>query len=409
MSAITITEFSNSKPVSAFIKTKRVQSIDLLRGAVMVIMALDHVRDYFHSRAFLYSPTDLTQTTVPIFFTRFVTHYCAPVFVFLAGISAFLYGAGRSRKELSFFLFTRGIWLLIAEVTIVTLAWTFNPTWHFIFLQIIFDFGISMIVLSGLVYLDRRLILLAGILLIAGHNLLDTIHVPGNGIAAFVWATLHEARYFTYGYFTVRVHFPVLPWIGILAIGYSLGGLYASGYDATKRKKTLLSVGVGAVALFIFLRSFNLYGDPAPWATQKNAFFSLLSFLNVSKYPPSLFYVLVTLGPALIFLALTESLRNSFTEKIQVFGRVPMFYYLIHLYLIHLLAVIAAVISGHKWTDMVLRNRVNATPELKGYGYNLVTVYIIWTAVILMLYPFCKWFGRYKSTYQSRYWWLSYL
>jgi len=409
MSAITITNPTNVNPASATVKTKRFESIDLLRGAVMIIMALDHVRDYFHSSAFLYSPTDLTRTSVPIFFTRFVTHYCAPVFVFLAGISAFLYGARRSKAALSFFLFTRGIWLLVAEVTIITLAWTFNPSWHFIFLQIIFDFGISMIVLSGLVYLDKRLILLVGILLIAGHNLLDTIHVPGNGAVSFLWAALHEARYFTCGYFTIRVHFPLLPWIGIMAIGYYLGHLYATGYDEAKRKKILLFLGVGAIVLFILLRSINLYGDPAHWSAQKNAVFSLLSFLNVSKYPPSLLYVLVTLGPALIFLALTENLRNSFTEKIQVFGRVPMFYYIVHLYLIHLTAVIAAAISGHNWMDMILRNRVNATPELKGYGFNLVTVYIIWIAVILILYPFCKWFGRYKSTHQSRYWWLSYL
>jgi uncharacterized membrane protein len=375
----------------------------------MIIMALDHVRDYFHGSAFLFSPTDLTQTSAPIFFTRFITHYCAPVFVFLAGISAFLYGARRTKEELSFFLFSRGIWLLIAEVTIITLAWTFNPAFHFIFLQIIFDFGVSMILLSGLVYLNRRLILLIGILLIAGHNLLDTIHVPGNGLFSFLWAALHEARYFSYGYFTIRVHFPLLPWVGIMAIGYYLGSLYAPDYDAAKRKKTFLFLGVGAVLLFILLRSVNLYGDPAHWSVQKNAIFSLLSFLNVSKYPPSLLYILVTLGPALIFLALTENLRNSFTEKIQVFGRVPMFYYIVHLYLIHLLAVIAAVITGHKWTDMILRNRVNATPELKGYGFNLVTVYIIWIAIIFILYPLCKWFGRYKSRHQSRYWWLSYL
>src|SRR5258708_746207 len=356
MSAIIIVRPTGIQPVSATHKTKRFESIDLLRGAVMIIMALDHVRDYFNSSAFLFSPTDLTRTSVPLFFTRFITHYCAPVFVFLAGISAFLYGARRSRRELSFFLFSRWLWLLISEVTFITLAWTFNPSWHFIFLQIIFDFGISMIVLSGLVYLDKRLILLVGILLIAGHNLLDTIHVPGNGVSSFLWAALHEARYFTYGYFTIRVHFPLLPWIGILTIGYYLGSLYASGYDAARRKKTLLFLGAGAIALFILLRSGNLYDDPAHSSPQKNAIFSLLSFLNVSKYPPSLLYILVTLGPALIFLALTEDLRNSFTEKIQVFGRVPMFYYILHLYLIHLAAVIAAAISGHNWMDMILRN-----------------------------------------------------
>lgn len=409
MSTTTIAKRSVTKDVTTDIKVRRIESIDLLRGAVMIVMALDHVRDYFHNSAFLYNPTDLTQTNVAVFFTRFITHYCAPVFVFLAGTSAFLYGTRRSKRELSFFLLTRGIWLLLAEVTIITLAWTFNPAWHFIFLQIIFDFGISMIVLSGLVYLDKRLVLLVGLLLIAGHNLLDSIHVSGNGFPAFLWAALHEARYFTYGYFTIRVHFPLLPWIGIMAIGYYLGSLYAPGSDAARRKRTLLFLGCGALAIFFLLRLTNLYGDPAPWSIQKNAIFSLLSFFNVSKYPPSLLYILVTLGPALIFLALTENWRSPLAKKIQVFGRVPMFYYLVHLYLIHLAALIAAVASGHPWTDMILRNRVNATPELKGYGFNLVTVYIIWIVLIVLLYPLCKWFGRYKSANQSRYWWLSYL
>jgi len=333
----------------------------------MIIMALDHVRGYFNNSAFLFIPTDLTRTSAPLFFTRFITHYCAPTFVFLAGISAFLYGTRRTKKELSFFLFTRGLWLLVAEVTVITLAWTFNPAWHFINLQIIFVFGISMIVLSGLVYLNERVILTVGILLIAGHNLLDSIHIPGNGVSSFLWAALHEARYFTYGYLLIKIQFPVLPWIGILAIGYYLGGLYASGYDPARRKKTLLFLGGGAIALFILLRTTNLYGDPVHWSPQKDSIFSLLSFLNVTKYPPSLLYILVTLGPALIFLALTEGLRSSFTEKIEVFGRVPMFYYILHLYLIHLLAVIAAAVSGHKWMDMILTNRVNATPELIGY------------------------------------------
>jgi len=409
MLTIPIAESPSAKLSAAAAKANRFQSIDLLRGIVMIIMALDHVRDYFHRDAFLYNPTDLSQTTVAVFFTRFVTHYCAPVFMFLAGISAFLYGKRKSRRELSFFLFTRGLWLVIAEISIITLAWTFNPTWHFIFLQIIFDFGISMITLSVLVYLDGRFILFFGILLIACHNLLDGLHVAGNGLDAFLWAILHEAKYFTFGYFTVRVHFPSLPWIGIMTVGYYLGRLYAPGYDAVKRKKTLIILGIGSFTLFILLRSFNLYGDPTPWTAQKNQVFTFLSFINVTKYPPSLFYTLITLGPALIFLALTENLGNWFTRKVQIYGKVPMFYYIAHLYLIHALALIAAVISGHRWTDMILRNRVNATPELKGYGFNLLTVYIIWIAITILLYPLCKWFGTYKSKNLPRSRWLSYI
>src|SRR5882724_10632310 len=261
MSAITITNPTNVNPASATVKTKRFESIDLLRGAVMIIMALDHVRDYFHSSAFLYSPTDLTQTSAPIFFTRFITHYCAPVFVFLAGISAYLYGAKRSRKELSFFLLTRGIVLVIAEVLIVTLGWTFNPSYPVIILQVIWAIGISMIVLSALVYLDKRLILLTGLLLVFAHDLLDTVHVPGTGASSVLWSLLHDRSIFRSGHFTFLIGYPVIPWIGILVMGYCFGNFYAPGYDAEKRKKALLSLGLGAIALFILLRAGNFYGE----------------------------------------------------------------------------------------------------------------------------------------------------
>ncbi|MEP6950016.1 MAG: heparan-alpha-glucosaminide N-acetyltransferase domain-containing protein [Ginsengibacter sp.] len=389
---------------------KRIQSIDLLRGIVMIIMALDHVRDYFHRDAFLYSPTDLTHTSASIFFTRWITHYCAPVFVFLAGISAYLYGTKKTRRELAYYLFTRGIWLVFAELFIISLAWSFNPHYRLLNLQVIWAIGISMIVLSGMIYMNRRFILLTAVLLIAGHNLLDTVHVQGTGAAPFLWSLLHEPGDFIFEQVTIIVRFQVMPWIGIIALGYYFGSLYDSRYNAGKRRKTLLSVGLTALALFFFLRSFNIYGDASHWAIQKNNVFSLLSLLNVTKYPPSLLYILVTFGPALIFLALAEKPLNAFTEKIAVFGRVPFFYYVIHLYAIHLLATIAAQISGYKWTSMTsLTDRVNRVPELKGYGFNLLVVYMVWIGLVLLLYPCCKWFDRYKRSHQSIHWWLSYL
>jgi len=286
------------------IKSKRIESIDVLRGLVMIIMAIDHTRDFFHSDAFRYSPTDLSQTSVVLFFTRWITHFCAPVFVFLAGISAYLYGSRRSKKELAFFLFTRGVWLVLAELFIVGLEQTFNPHYHYFNLQVIWATGLSMIALSAIIYLDRRLILMLGVLLIAAHNLLDTVHVPGTGLPSFLWSLLHEPGYYTFDGFSFNVRYPVLPWIGIMATGYCFGSLFASGYDPEKRRITLLSVGFGAVALFILLRLVNLYGDAAHWSLQKNGVYTFLSFLNVTKYPPSLLYVLMTLGPALIFLAL---------------------------------------------------------------------------------------------------------
>lgn len=391
------------------LKRDRIESIDLLRGIVMIIMALDHVRDYFHHDAFLYSPTDINKTNVFLFFTRFVTHYCAPVFVFLAGISAYLYGSKRSKRELSFYLLTRGLWLVLVELFIVTLAWTFNPSYPVFNLQVIWAIGISMIVLSAIIYLKRIYILLTGIVLIAAHNLLDTVHVPGNGLATFLWSLLHEPADFVVGRFAIFVRYPVLPWIGIMALGYFFGGLYNAEYDTVKRKKTLLYTGFAAIAFFILLRYFNFYGDAAPFSVQRNTVFSILSFLNVTKYPPSLLYTLITLGPAIIFLSLAEKPLNTITKKIVVFGRVPFFYYVIHLYLIHLLAIIGAVISGYNWSAMILSDRVNRVPALKSYGFNLLTVYFIWIGLIVFLYPCCKWFDRYKRDHQSMQRWLSYL
>jgi uncharacterized membrane protein len=394
---------------SAAIRTKRVESIDLLRGVVMIIMALDHVRDYFHNSAFVYSPTDMEHTNVVLFFTRWITHFCAPVFVFLAGTSAYLYGKKKSRKELSLFLFTRGLWLVLVELFILALIRTFNPSFHFFNLQVIWAIGISMIVLSAIIYMSSQVILLTGVLIVGAHNLLDNVHVPGSGVPSFLWALLHEPHYFTFGRFVFHVHYPVLPWIGIMMLGYCFGRFYTSGYDQEKRKKIFLPLGLGAVILFIILRSANFYGDASHWSEQKNSIFSFLSFLNVTKYPPSLLYTLITLGPAIIFLAFAEKPLNKWTEKITIYGRVPMFYYLAHLFLIHLFAVIGAVISGYKWSDMVLTTMVNSSPQLKGYGFNLFTVYIVWIGLVLILYPFCKWFDRYKRSHQHSYRWLSYL
>jgi uncharacterized membrane protein len=398
------------KPVPTVTKARRIESIDLLRGVVMIIMAIDHVRDYFHYDAFLYNPGDLTQTNAPLFFTRFITHYCAPVFVFLAGMSAFLSGTKKTKKELSFFLFTRGIWLVLIELFIVSLFRTFNPLYIFTNLQVIWAIGVSMMVLSGLIYLNKRIILAIGLLLIFGHNLLDTVHVPGKGVGAFLWALLHDPIRFNYGNFLVWARYPLLPWIGIMATGYCLGTVYTQAYNPQERRKILLYLGLGSIALFILLRSGNFYGDAAHWSVQKDTLFSILSFLNVSKYPPSLLYTLITLGPALVFLALSERPLNALASKIVVFGRVPMFYYLAHILAIHILAVIAAIFfSNTPWMNIaVLNDGVNSTPALKGFGYNLAVVYLVWAGLILLLYPFCKRFDDYKRANVLQKPWLSY-
>jgi uncharacterized membrane protein len=400
---------TNSLSAPESIRSKRIESIDLLRGIVMIIMALDHVRDYFHYDAFLYSPTDLNKASIFLFFSRFITHYCAPVFVFLAGISAYIYGSKRSKRELSFYLLTRGLWLVFAEFFIITLGWTFNPSYPIFNLQVIWAIGISMILLAAIIYIKRLYILLTAVLLIAAHNLLDSTHVQGTGIANFLWSILHEPADFAVGRFTIFIRYPVLPWIGILMTGYYFGGLYNSEYDAERRRKILLYTGVGTIAVFIILRSFNFYGDSAQWSIQKNTVFSILSILNVTKYPPSFLYTLITLGPAMIFLSLAEKPLNTVTEKVAVFGRVPFFYYVIHLYLVHLFAIIGAIISGYHWSLMILSNRVNRVAELKGYGFNLAIVYLIWVILILVLYQCCKRFDRYKRAHQSAKSWLTYL
>jgi uncharacterized membrane protein len=387
----------------------------------MIIMALDHVRDYFSSDAFRFDPTDMTKTNAVLFFTRWITHFCAPVFVFLAGISAYLYGNRAGKRELSFFLFTRGVWLVLLELFVVTLGWTFNPAYPVHNLQVIWAMGFSMIALSGIILLDRRLILLTGLILIAGHNLLDHVHAPGNGPLSFFWSFLHEPGNFRYGYSLYMIRYPVLPWIGVITIGYFFGSLYAPEFNPEMRKVTLLSIGFGAISLFLILRSANIYGDASYWSVQRNAVLTFCSFLNVTKYPPSFLYILMTLGPAMIFLVFAERWQprimhpapfkplKNLREGIAVFGRVPMFYYLAHIFLIHGLAVGAAVLQGYKASDMILSARIGQSSVLKGYGFGIPVVYLVWVGVVLSLYPLCQYYDRYKRAHLRRQWWLSYL
>jgi uncharacterized membrane protein len=384
--------------------SKRIQSIDLLRGAVIIIMALDHVRDFFHDAAYVFDPTDLSQTNGFIFITRWITHFCAPVFTFLAGTSAYLNGVKKTKRQLSGFLFTRGLWLVIAEIFIITFGWLFNPAYPVFILQVIWALGVSMMVLSALVWLPERVILIAGILIIFGHNLMDAAGPDQSTL----FNMLHRQAPWDAGPIDFFIGYPVLPWIGIMLTGYSLGKLYLPSYDAAKRKQWLVRLGLTATALFVIIRFINVYGDPSPWSVQPTPFFTFLSFLKTTKYPPSLLYTLMTLGPALLFLAFTEKPLNSFTQKLVVLGRVPMFFYIIHIYFIHLLAVAAIVISGHPWQDMVLHTWVTSNEQLKGYGYPLWVVYVLWMLVMICLYPLCKNYDAYKKAHREKRW-LSYI
>jgi len=388
---------------------KRITSIDLLRGLVMIIMALDHVRDYFHADAFMFNPLDLEKTNGALFFTRWITHFCAPVFMFLAGTSAFFVGQKKSKKKLSFFLLKRGIWLILLELTIINFGWNFDIAFNNIYFIVIWALGISMIVLAGLIYLPNKLILLIGATIVAGHNFLDNIHVAGNNVKAFGWALLHNQNFFSWQGKNVLVGYPIVPWIAVMALGYCFGTLYTSTYSSEKRKKILLMIGGSAVALFILLRFTNLYGDPFPWSHQQSPFYSFLSFINVNKYPPSLLYILMTLGPAILFLAFTENINNTASKAVSIYGRVPMFYYVIHIFLIHLITMAAAgLFTDFSWKVWILKQPLWFTEDLKGYGFSLGIVYLVWAVVVIGLYPLCKWYDKYKSAHKEK-WWLSYL
>jgi uncharacterized membrane protein len=392
------------------VKTKRIESIDLLRGIAIIVMALDHVRDYFHADYFLYDPTDMSRTNAALFFTRWITHFCAPAFVFLAGTSAFLVGERKTKKELSAFLFKRGLWLILLEFVIINFAWSFNPTYPFFRLQVIWVLGFCMVIMSAVVHLPLKVILILGLLLLFGHNLFDNVHATGNSLNDFLWALLHERKRFTIAGHFVNTGYPVVPWLSIMALGYCFGTLYKKGMDASLRKKYLLSIGIMAILLFLLLRGINKYGDIAPWSVQKSFILTICSFLNVTKYPPSLMYSLMTLGPSIILLALLEKPLKSFGNMVIRIGRVPLFFYILHLYLIHLLALFAVVLSGRPWTDMISITNLNSkdSPWLAGYGFSLGTVYLVWLLVILILYPLCKWYDAYKTKHKDK-WWLSYL
>ena len=388
---------------------QRITSIDLLRGAVMIIMALDHVRDYLYNASFYYNPLDLDKTTGTLFFTRWITHFCAPVFMLLAGTSAFIISQKKSKKELASFLLTRGLWLVFLELIVLNFGWNFNISFPMFLFITIWALGVSMIVLAGLIWLPNKWILAFCVIVVGGHNLLDNFHITGNTLPAFGWALLHEQQFFTWQNKMLLVGYPLLPWIGVMPLGYLIGEWYKPGYDVAKRKKNLLLTGGAAILLFVVLRITNIYGDPIPWTSQKNPFFTFLSFLNVNKYPASLSYLLITLGPSLVFLAIAEKMKGAWVNFISVYGRVPMFYYLIHIYLIHLIAIAAsAIVPGQDWTIWILQEPIWFTKGLQGYGFSLPVAYLFWIFVVVGLYPFCKRYDQYKQSHKEK-WWLSYL
>jgi uncharacterized membrane protein len=375
----------------------------------MIIMALDHVRDYLYSGSFYYDPLDLTKTSGILFFTRWITHFCAPIFMLLAGTSASLIGQKKTKKELSVFLIKRGLWLIFLEMFVVNLGWNFNITFPMFFFITIWALGLSMIILAALIHLPKKLILGLSVVIILGHNLLDGVHVQGSSLEAFGWSLLHDQQFFTWHKEILLVGYPIVPLMAVMSLGYCLGDWFSAGYDAGKRQRNLLIAGSSFIVVFIVLRYSNLYGDPVKWTTQKDAFFTFLSFIKVNKYPPSLLYVLLTVGSAFLFLSFTEKLKGGIVNVVSVYGRVPMFYYLIHIYVIHLVAIIASAFTpGQDWKIWFLKQPIWFTTNLKGYGFSLPVAYLIWIAIVIAMYPLCKRYDAYKQTNKGK-WWLSYL
>jgi len=379
----------------------RLDSIDLLRGLVMIIMALDHTRDFFAPSGM--NPRDVAEPA--LFLTRWITHFCAPAFIFLAGVSAYLYGLrGRTTAELSRFLLTRGFWLIVIEFTLVKFCWRFTVDTHLFVAQVIFAIGASMVALSLLVWLPRWAVAAFGVAMMLGHNLLDGIKAEQfSGTAAFAWHVLHQQGLVSIGADTkLFVLYPLIPWIGVMAAGYALGPVFQ--LDRAARMRWLVLLGAVVTVGFVALRASNLYGDPAPWKSYDSTVATILSFLNCEKYPPSLLYLAMTLGPALLLLAAFEHARGRVVDWVIVYGRVPLLYYVAHLFLLHILAVAfsGATIGEVSWLFGGLPGSKPAS-----YGLALPGVYAIWVMVVLALYPLCRWFATIKQ--QRREWWLSYL
>ena len=388
----------------------RIESIDILRGIVMLIMAVDHVREVFHLGQ--PDPTNLAATTPILFFTRFITHFCAPSFVFLSGISAYIAGTRRTGNQLSGFLLKRGLWLIVVEVVIITLAITLNPGYNTIVLQVIWAIGGSMVLLALLVRLKASLPVIGaiGALIFFGHNIFDVLNV-GAVVNTIAWRLLISAAGFNsfipIGHnHLILAAYALLPWTGVMLLGYVFGSLYTSTADIAKRKKTLLVSGLSLLLLFTVFRAFNIYGDPSPWSTQKTIALSIISFFNVTKYPCSLLYCSITVGTALVLLAAFENVKSKITNVFIVYGNVPFFYYVCHWYLIQTIHIVAFFATGFTTAQIVTPN----SPFLFSpptFGFNLLGVYIIWLVVLVTLYLPCKWFSTYKKTHRQ--WWLSYV
>jgi len=382
-------------------KRARIESVDVVRGVIMILMAIDHTRDFFGNSGI--NPTNPATTTIPLFFTRWITHFCAPTFFLLTGTGAFLARRRKSTRELSWFLFTRGLWLIFLELVVSRVfGWQFNLDYRVTLLIVLWALGWAMIVLSALVYLPAAAVGAFGIVMIATHNLLDSVTWMN-----WVWSILHvPGVLLATPRFVILVAYPLIPWVGVTAAGYSLGQIYS--WPSDRRRKFLLCLGIGLSVAFVVLRSINIYGDPLRWSTQKSAAFTVLSFLNTTKYSPSLLFLLMTLGPTTLFLWAVDGGTPRWLRPALIFGKVPMFYYLFHIPLIHLIALAVCCARYGQVHWMFESPNIASFPVTQppGWGYSLPVVYLVWAIVVLTLYPLCRWFAGLRQRRSDA--WLSY-
>lgn len=380
----------------------RIKSIDFARGIVMIIMALDHTRDLMHVTSLTQSPTDLATTTPLLFFTRWITHFCAPAFVFLAGTSAYLSFKNKNDVAASRrFLLSRGIWLVILEFTLVNFGVFFDIHFSVFIFEVIAAIGFGFIILSILLKAPTKSIAAIGIIIIFCHNLFSFIPFGNGDVVKSILSPLLVPGGFSISSTTTFViAYPPVPWLGIMLAGFAAGKLFL--LNPAERKKIFFKLGWIVLILFIIIRFLNIYGDPAPWSVQKNALFTILSFLNVTKYPPSLQFCLLTLGAMFLIISVAEGLKNKFIDFVIVYGKVPMFYFLVHFYLIHLIMFVMVYLQGFHSSQMVFGFNFGRPKE--GSGVNLLGIYLIWLCVVIVLYPLCKWYGNYKTLHKEKQW-----
>lgn len=385
---------------------KRQPSIDIVRGIVMIIMALDHVRDLMHVDSITQSPTDLTTTSPLLFFTRFITHLCAPTFVFLAGTSVYLSLQNKNNvSETRKFLLKRGIWLVVLEFTIVNFGLFFDIGFHSLLFEVIATIGFGFIILSALLKIPSQTLGIIGLLILFFHNLTPLIPFAENSILKTVLAPLFSPIVFPFSGSAFIMGYPPIPWLGIMLVGFATGKFFE--WTEEKRKQLFTKIGLTALVLFIIIRFVNIYGDPSLWATQKNVVFTFLSFINVTKYPPSLLFCLATLGIMFLILAFAEQFTTRIKKVSLVYGKVPLFYFVVHFYVIHFLTLLMLFAQGFNFSQFEFATGTFGRPKGIESGLSLWLIYLIWIFVVVLLYKPCRWFGKYKS--EHTYWWLQYI